>query len=136
MVIPTVVAPLLQNAILLYCGWQTFKVLETERSNDDTHWLTFWFVHSLFEMINSILEFVAYIIPFYTEITIGIIVYLGFFGGATHVYGTFLKPLLKQHEAAIDDLIAQGKAKANDAMNQATNKAQDLLKNQALKKGE
>ena len=45
MVIPTVVAPLLQNAILLYCGWQTFKVLETERSNDDTHWLTFWFVH-------------------------------------------------------------------------------------------
>ena len=55
--IPTIFAPLIQNGILLLAGWQTFKVLETTRNDDDTHWLTFWFVYTLFAFAKSIVDY-------------------------------------------------------------------------------
>ena len=126
MFIPTIFAPLIQNAILLLCGWSTFKVLETDRAEDDTHWLTFWFVYTLFAFAKSIVDYVGSIIPFYTEATLLFTVYLAYFGGATHMYGTFLKPLLKEHEKAIDKALAEAKAKAQEVAAQAGQAAANL----------
>lgn len=142
MLIPTMLASLFQNGVLLLCGWKTFKVLETPRSEDDTHWLTFWFVYTVFAFAKSIVDFVAFVIPFYHEAFLGFTVYLGFFGGATHLYTTALKPLLKQHEALIDETLSKAsstiQSKASEAMSSAQTMAQEALKNKmaqdALKK--
>lgn len=82
---------------------RSFKALETERNADDTKWLTFWFVYTLFSFAKSVCDYVAFIVPMYEEATVGIVIYLAFFGGAQLVYSTVLKPLLKKHEGAIDE---------------------------------
>ena len=82
---------------------RSFKALETERNEDDTKWLTFWFVYTLFSFAKSVCDYVAFIVPMYEEATVGIVIYLAFFGGAQLVYSAVLKPLLKKHEGAIDE---------------------------------
>ena len=94
-------------------------MLETTRNDDDTHWLTFWFVYTLFAFAKSIVDYVAFIIPFYNEASLAFIVYLAWGNGATHIYKTLLKPLLKEHEKFIDDALAQAKAQATGAIGQA-----------------
>ena len=115
--IPTIFAPLIQNGILLLAGWQTFKVLETTRNDDDAHWLTFWFVYTLFAFAKSIADYAPSSFPSTTGLTAAI-VYLAWGNGATHIYKTLLKPLLKEHEKFIDDALAQAKAQATGAIGQ------------------
>ena len=128
MFIPNLFAPLIQNALLLLCGWNTFKVLETDRAEDDTHWLTFWFVYTLFAFARSIVDYVAFVIPFYNELTIGFTVYLAYLGGATHLYSTVLRPLLKEHEATIDGKLRAAGQLATEYGQKAKDAAQDALK--------
>ena len=128
MFIPNLFAPLIQNALLLLCGWNTFKVLETDRAEDDTHWLTFWFVYTLFAFARSIVDYVAFVIPFYNELTIGFTVYLAYLGGATHLYSTVLRPLLKEHEATIDGKLRAAGQLATEYGQKAKDAAQDVLK--------
>ena len=95
--LPTLVASLLHSALLLLCGFRSFKALESERGEDDTKWLTFWFVYTCFTFTKSLADYVAFAVPFYEEAMIGIVVYLAFFGGAKLAYASAL-PLLKKHE--------------------------------------
>ena len=82
MMIPTFLVPLLSNAILLLCGYKSFKAIESFKGGDDTKWLTFWFCNSLLGFAKAILDYVAMIIPFYNEAYLAAIIYLAFLGGA------------------------------------------------------
>ena len=119
MLIPTFLYPLLQSAVLLLCGYKSFKAIESKNGVDDTKWLTFWFVYCVIAFGKCVLDYVAFIIPLYNEINLGLICYLAFAGGAQQAYAV-LGPLLKQHEAAIDDAMKQAGQKAQDALSQAT----------------
>ena len=88
----------------------------------------FWFVYSIFALAKSICDYVAFIIPFYNEITLGVIVYLGFLNGAQQIYNMALRPLLKQYEADIDENLAELKEKAGELKEQAVDAAQDALR--------
>jgi hypothetical protein len=115
-------APIIHQAILLLCGWQSFKALETERSDDDTQWLTFWFIHTIMLFARGILDWVAFIIPFYHEGFLCLTMYLAFFGGATHAY-SLLRPLLKEHEQAMDEHVARVASMASEGMEQVASAA-------------
>ena len=54
MFIPSFLAPLILNALLALCGYRSFKAIESVETNDDTQWLTFWFVWSLVTMAKSV----------------------------------------------------------------------------------
>ncbi|EOD16576.1 hypothetical protein EMIHUDRAFT_194750 [Emiliania huxleyi CCMP1516] len=113
---------LITNAILLVCGYLSFKALESEAGDDDTKWLTFWFVYSLLAFIESIADYVLFIIPFYNEIKLGAVVFLAL-GGAKLVY-KMLRPILLKHQAAIDDSLGGVMDKVKDAGGAAMSAAQ------------
>ena len=147
--IPSMLAPLIEATVLLFCGYKSFKALESERGADDTNWLTFWyarsygalpsrpqslppsltqrchaaalrFVYALFNFAKSVLDYVAFVIPFYHEAATGFIIYCAFFGGSKQLYGTVLQPFIKQHEALIDAKLDQAKAMADEKIKLAT----------------
>ena len=122
MLIPTPVAPLITNAILLHCGYKSIKAIESEAAGDDKKWLTFWFVHTLFSFIKSMLDYVAFVIPMYTDASIAVIVYLGFFGGAQVIYSNLLQPLLLKHEKEIDTKIDAALKTAQNKWNEVGKK--------------
>ena len=63
----------------------------------------------------SILDYVAFVIPFYTEAYIALIIALGFFGGAEMLYKQVIGPLLLKYEGDIDQAMAKAKAAAAEA---------------------
>ena len=84
--------------IILYCGYMSFKAIESTNKDDDTQWLTFWLLYSIivFAEIWTDIFLAWYVevragygrmcvlcmlfrIPFYSELKIGLIAYLGIF---------------------------------------------------------
>ena len=153
--IPAIFVPLVVQALLLLCGYQSFKALESERNEDDKHWLTFWhaaaaratlscdysltytthscvrrLVYSMLAMAKTVTDFVSIIIPFYDEAHIGAIIWLAFLGGTNQAYAV-LRPLIKEHESMIDAKLAEARktaeAKLAEAKNAATGYAKQHL---------
>ena len=122
MLVPTFLYPLLEAVILLFCGFKSFKAIESKgEGTDDTKWLTFWLVYTVTSFAKAILDLVSILIPLYNELNLALIVYLAFFGGAQKAY-TFLQPLLKEHEKLIDAKIDQAKIKAQELYEQNAQK--------------
>ena len=118
MMIPSFLMPLLSNAILLLCGYKSFKALESSTRTDDTKWLTFWFCNSFLGFAKAILDYVSMVVPFYNEAYLGAIVFLAFLGGSDLVYKQ-IRPLLKEYESAIDSHLSQAEKQAKLAAEQA-----------------
>ena len=112
--IPGIILDLAKNTLLLLCGYRSFKALESERNDDDKKWLTFWFVYTVFSFVKSVCDYVAFAVPFYEEASLGLIVFLAFFGGSKMAYSTVLQPLLKKHEAVIDETLQDAAKKAEE----------------------
>ena len=111
MLVPTFLYPLLEAVILLFCGFKSFKAIESKgEGTDDTKWLTFWLVYSLVTMAKAVLDYVSILVPFYHEIWLGLMLWLGLLHGADWVYKNILRPVAKQHEDKIDYVLARGKS--------------------------
>jgi receptor expression-enhancing protein 5/6 len=126
MVIPTLFVPLITNAILLYCGYASFKALETDRNDDDKQWLTFWLIYTLFAFAKSIADYLLFIIPFYNEASIATIVFLAFFNGARMAYD-IVRPVLLANEKQIDQALADAQARAQEGIAQARAAAEEQI---------
>jgi len=112
MVLPDNFIVLATHAVLLANGYQTFKAIESEDKEDDIQWLTFWLLYSIVSFIEVFADFLLSWIPFYPEIKIGFIIFLGFFKGARTLYRNVVRPLLIQQEGNIDKQIVDMKLKA------------------------
>mmetsp|Transcript_6048 Transcript_6048/g.7492 ORF Transcript_6048/g.7492 Transcript_6048/m.7492 type:complete len:129 (-) Transcript_6048:650-1036(-) len=96
MVFPVVLLKLVESVILLYCGILSFRAIQSEALHDDKQWLTFWFVYALFQFSTCVADYsIGFILPFYNEAKIGVVVFLGVFNGATIVYPIFEPFLVK-----------------------------------------
>jgi len=103
--IPDFIVAIIIPVLILYCGYMSFKAIESTNKDDDTQWLTFWLLYSLIVFAEIWTDIFLYWIPFYTELKIGIIVYLGVFKGASNIYQIIVRPTLLQHEKSIDKQI-------------------------------
>mmetsp|Transcript_11284 Transcript_11284/g.22894 ORF Transcript_11284/g.22894 Transcript_11284/m.22894 type:complete len:181 (+) Transcript_11284:42-584(+) len=133
--IPDMLEPLIIAAILLICGYKSFKAIETKGvGNDDTHWLTFWFVYTLFSFLKAVIDYVfKWLIPFYNEGMIAFVVYLAFFGGAQLLYENVFRPLLLAYEGDIDKQLELAQRRAMEAATQAQAAAAEIAQLETMK---
>ena len=88
----------------VYPAYMSFKSMDSG-NNDVTQWLTYWVVFSFFSIVESLLGVLVGMIPFYTWIKIGVIIWMYHpkTMGAKTVYEQGLRPLLLPYlEAGAD----------------------------------
>ncbi len=102
----------------LYPAYMTFKTVESiENVQDDKLWLCYWVVFSITNVLDRFLNTILAIIPFYSFLKIGFIVWLFHprARGALVIYEKLIKKVLKQYESDIDEKLARLKDKLDEA---------------------
>jgi len=91
----------------LYPAYMSFKALESAEEGDDVQWLTYWVVFVLMTFLDTAFGFVLSFIPLYHVLKLVFYIYLFYpkSKGATVIYESFLKPLLKKYESKIDSTL-------------------------------
>jgi hypothetical protein len=116
--------PLVESVLKVYAGLKSFQAIQSSDPSDDKQWLTFWLMFACYEYVIFGFGVVGYFIPFYDEMKMAFVLYLGVFNGAGKLY-PLLEPLLLQADevakkydpiekaAADNKWIAEGKAAMN-----------------------
>jgi hypothetical protein len=92
--------PLVESVLKVYAGLQSFKALQSSDPADDKQWLTFWLMFACYEYAIFGFGVVGYFIPFYDEMKMAFVLYLGVMNGAGKLYPFFEPLLLKADEVA------------------------------------
>lgn len=88
----------------VYPAYMSFKAVESAETTDDTQWLTYWVVFSVFSIVENITAFFVSWIPFYYFIKIGFFMWLYHpkFCGAGLVYKQVVKKYVIPHMKALE----------------------------------
>ncbi|EQC42019.1 hypothetical protein SDRG_00864 [Saprolegnia diclina VS20] len=116
-------ASLISNLVgFIYPAYMSFKALNTDNSNDDTQWLTYWVVYSAFNLTEQFTDIFLSWIPFYFFLKIAFLVYCYHPStlGANTIYQSLIKPNLMPQVEKIDAALK----KATDAAKEASGKIQ------------
>jgi len=103
-----------------YPTYASFKAIESDGTDDDTQWLTYWVIYSIFGVIESFTDRILFWFPFYYEAKLGMIILLQVPGLnlATQLYKNLVRPFLHKHEkefdAAIDEASTMAKQKVGE----------------------
>ena len=78
----------------LYPAYASVRAIESEGTDDDTQWLTYWLVFSLFKLAEGVMDSLLQYIPFYYILKIVFLVWCFYPGtdGALVVYSYAIKP--------------------------------------------
>ena len=98
-----------------YPALMSLMALKTETKDDDKQWLTYWVCFGAFNIVDQFAGIILKFIPFYYFLKLGFLVYLFHPStlGATTVYNNVILPKMKEHEARIRSLEAQGSKMLN-----------------------
>ena len=100
-----------------YPAFMSFVALESEGTEDDKQWLTYWVCFGAFNIVDQFAGIILQFIPFYYFLKLGFLVYLFHptTMGATTVYNNVLLPHMKEYE----DKIKEVEKLAGDQFNSA-----------------
>jgi receptor expression-enhancing protein 5/6 len=101
---------------VLYPAAKSIQALETEKTEDDKEWLTYWIIFGIFTLLDDFLGFLLNLIPYYFWFKLLFFVYL--FApqtkGSLTIFYVAVKPLLDQYKDQIDGLIRDIKGSAGE----------------------
>jgi len=82
-----------------YPFYATIKAVESTDKEDDTQWLTYWLVFSLFKVVEGVADVLISFIPFYFFIKVAFLVwcYYPTTQGAKVIYHNVIKPYVVPH---------------------------------------
>merc|ERR1712070_588467 len=129
-------AGLLCNFVgFVYPAYASFKSLESQNTNDDRLWLTYWVVYSCFCLIEGFLEYVLFWVPFYYPIKLAFLFFLFLpqTQGAMKLYEQFLHPALKPYVTMIDHHTNEVAKKARAMASSVTGEAAGIVGKEAVK---
>lgn len=106
---PHFVAPSVRTLCRSSRRWASFKAIESERHEDDTQWLTYWVVYSVFLIGESLADLSMFWIPGYRILKCGFIFWMASprFKGGKVLYDDALSPALRAVEPVVDTIAAQ-----------------------------
>eukprot|EP00382_Lankesteria_abbotti_P005529 CAMPEP_0113846768 /NCGR_PEP_ID=MMETSP0372-20130328/1492_1 /TAXON_ID=340204 /ORGANISM="Lankesteria abbotti" /LENGTH=198 /DNA_ID=CAMNT_0000815951 /DNA_START=150 /DNA_END=746 /DNA_ORIENTATION=+ /assembly_acc=CAM_ASM_000359 len=113
-----------------YPAWQSFKAVETKRTDDDKQWLTYWVVFAAFSVVEMFSNVLLFWIPFYYVLKISFLLWLALpqFQGAKFVYNKAVQPFLLSHEKKIDGVVERLNGQAQQAAQTAQAAMEGLRK--------
>ena len=90
-----------------YPAFMSFIALESEGTEDDKQWLTYWVCFGAFNIIDQFAGIILQFIPFYYFLKLGFLVYLFHPStmGATTVYNNFILPNVQKYEGRVKQLV-------------------------------
>jgi len=99
-----------------YPVYASFKAIESDHKDDDTAWLIYWVIYSLFALAESILDTFIFWIPFYYEMKLAFLVALQFpqLRLPLTIYNVYVRPFLKQNEKKIDSAVSEATEKLTE----------------------
>lgn len=88
----------------LYPAYASVRAIETEGTDDDTQWLTYWLVFSLFKLVEGIADKLLHYIPFYFIAKCAFLIWCFYPGtdGAKVIYMNFIKPQIVPLIGSVD----------------------------------
>eukprot|EP01119_Soliformovum_irregulare_P005235 TRINITY_DN1685_c0_g1_i1.p1 TRINITY_DN1685_c0_g1~~TRINITY_DN1685_c0_g1_i1.p1 ORF type:complete len:146 (+),score=47.24 TRINITY_DN1685_c0_g1_i1:69-506(+) len=105
-----------------YPTYASFKALESDGKDDDTQWLVYWVVYSVFSVIEAFADTFIFWVPFYYELKLLGLIALQFpqLRLAATLYESYIRPMLKSQERKIDSYVDETsknlKKKVSDAV--------------------
>ena len=107
-----------------YPVFMSFLALESEGSDDDKQWLTYWVVFGLLNLVDQFSGFVLSLIPFYFFLKLCFLIFLMHPStmGALMVYDTYILPLMSKAEVHIQKAEQLVQEKAGEAYDAARKK--------------
>lgn len=106
----------------LYPAYVSIKAIESKSKDDDTKWLTYWVVFSLFSVTEYFVDIIVRWFPLYWLVKCIFMVWLmlpGDFNGSVILYRRIIKPYFLKHEGNIDDAISKVKDSATKILDKA-----------------
>ena len=116
-------ASIISNIVgVAYPAFMSFVALESEGTDDDKQWLTYWVVFGLFNIFDQIAGIILRFIPFYYVLKLAFLVYCFHPSttGSLHIYEGLILPFVKEHKHRIDEAQKKIAETASKSYSQAT----------------
>jgi len=131
-------AQLLCNFIgFLYPAYRSIKALESSGKDDDTQWLMYWVVYSLFSVLEFFSDTLVGWIPLYWLVKCAFLLWcMSPLQGSSIIYHRIIRPYFLKHESAIDNVVKKGAAQVSKITDAAVETAKDIAAEQQLNKSD
>jgi len=100
-------AQLVCNTVgFLYPAYISIKAIESKQKDDDTKWLTYWVVFSVFSVVEYFADFIVGWFPLYWLIKCIFLIWLMIpteLNGSVILYKKVIRPYFLRHQSVIDD---------------------------------
>ena len=100
---------------VFYPAIHSIRAIQSEDTDDDKHWLTYWVIFGLFNFLDTFAGCVLNLIPFWGWVRLILFSWLMLpqFNGAKYVYENFLAKAIENNREAIQRLseVVEGKEK-------------------------
>ncbi|XP_076443724.1 receptor expression-enhancing protein 5-like isoform X2 [Babylonia areolata] len=117
----------------LYPAYASIKAIESEDKEDDTKWLTYWVVYSVFSLVEFFADILLFWIPFYWLLKCLFLIWCfapTAWNGSSTLYYRFIRPFILRHQSNIDKALDD----AREAINEAQDTAEQLIKDEAVQR--
>lgn len=101
----------------LYPAYASIKAIESKEKDDDTKWLTYWVVYSVFHLVEFFADIFLFWIPLYWFLKCVFLVYCMVptpFNGSVTIYYKLIRPYVLKYEKTIDSHVDKAKELVKD----------------------
>ena len=106
------VSRIIQNLVgYLWPAYLCYKSIEARQPEGIRDWCVYWFMLSLFSIVERVLDAFLFWVPMYYPTKVAFVIYLWHPRtlGAKMLYGKTVRPVLNAHEAQIDAAIEEAR---------------------------
>ncbi|CAG5136116.1 unnamed protein product [Candidula unifasciata] len=114
----------------IYPAYASVKAIESHEKDDDTKWLTYWVVYSVFSLVEFFSDIFLFWIPFYWFLKCVFLVWCFLpvsWNGSHILYYRFIRPFILRHQDRIDSALHDAKEAVTEVFNLSTLNEKDII---------